>query len=52
MRTNTLYRIEWISVSTARTIQEMLKYQQSTWNYSINHTLQADMTFTVRYVVV
>jgi hypothetical protein len=52
MRTSTLYQIEWISASTAPTIQEMQKYQQNTWHSSVSHTLQEEMTFTVRYVVV
>jgi hypothetical protein len=52
MKTNTLYQIEWISVSTALTTQGMLKYLPSTWHSTISHTLQEEQTFIVRYVVV
>jgi len=50
--TSNVSQEEWIFVSTVPTILEMQNYLQSTWNSRATHTLQEELNFTVRYVVV
>lgn len=50
--TSNVSQEEWIFVSTVPTIPEMQNYLQNTWNSRVTHTLQEELNFTVRYVVV
>ena len=50
--TDTGLPTEWTSVLTALTIQDWLELHPNIWSLRVSHTLQAELNYTVRYVVV